>query len=574
MRTSIKFLNRSEGGAVEVSARMHDGEAFTFGRATDQVLQTNDARVPLQHSRIVLSGQKLVLRCKAPAQAVVNGHTTRDAVLSPGDIVQLGPYVVRVLQPSEEGVDLAITVEADRRADAKAAAPVEPMLDLAAVGLRKRPWAWAFFIVTLCFGLALPWAARNAEGGNGLLRAWHLPSDRAWSSGPLHSSHAGLGQKCESCHVRAFEQVTNGACLDCHASNLHQHVPAEHVSAVSLAGRECTSCHVEHDEPGRLINKDQRLCLDCHATPEKSVPVVKDMQKVADFGTSHPQFRVSMLDGDLVAAGKADPVRRVLVDEPALRERSGLKFPHDKHLDAKGIKTPDGKKVMACADCHVPSGDGRGFEPIKMETRCASCHKLEFDPATPDRTVPHGKPAEVVQALIDHYSGRFLGGYSDRHAAADSSRTVVLPSLEATPSARARMLGNARERALAVAKDVFERRMCADCHVVDRVDLEEWRVQPVKLTQAWMPAANFDHAAHGTSLTPCSTCHSAEKSKEAADVLMPGIKVCRDCHAGGDSGGERTGKLASTCTSCHGFHGASRPLWRQPSVQKALRASL
>jgi predicted CXXCH cytochrome family protein len=429
------------------------------------------------------------------------------------------------------------------------------------------------FAATLFLGLLLPWAARNAENGNALLRAAHLPSDRAWSSGPLHSAHAALGQKCESCHVRAFEQVTNGACLDCHAANLHQHVPANHVSAVSLATRECTSCHVEHDEPGDLVNKDQRLCLDCHADPKKSMPTVQGMQQIADFGRSHPQFRVSMLDG--VGAGSAQPaVQRVLLDTPGLRERSGLKFPHDKHLDAKGIKTPDGKKVMGCGDCHVATRDGHGFEPIKMEGQCASCHKLEFDPATPDRTVPHGKPAEVVQALIDHYSGRYLAGYPDRQAAADSSRTISLPSLEASPAARARMLGNARERALVVAKDVFERRMCADCHVVERVDREEWRVQPVKLTQQWMPAANFDHAAHGTSLTPCSTCHAAEKSREAAEILMPGIKVCRDCHAGGDTGGEHAGKLASTCTTCHGFHGATNPLWQQPAARKALRAGL
>jgi hypothetical protein len=55
---------------------------------------------------------------------------------------------------------------------------------------------------------------------------------------------------------------------------------------------------------------------------------------------------------------------------------------------------------------------------------------------------------------------------------------------------------------------------------------------------------------------------------------MPGIKVCRDCHAGGDTGGEHAGKLASTCTTCHGFHGATNPLWQQPAARKALRAGL
>ena len=123
MRTSIKFLNRADGGAVEISSRLHEGEALTFGRATDQVLHTSDPRVPLQHSRIVSSARGAVLRCKAPAQAVVNGRTTRDAVLAVGDIVQLGPYVLRVLEP-EAGVDLSVSVEADQRADARAAAPL------------------------------------------------------------------------------------------------------------------------------------------------------------------------------------------------------------------------------------------------------------------------------------------------------------------------------------------------------------------------------------------------------------------------------------------------------------------
>ena len=571
MRTSIKFLNRADGGAVEISSRLHEGEALTFGRATDQVLHTSDPRVPLQHSRIVSSARGAVLRCKAPAQAVVNGRTTRDAVLAVGDIVQLGPYVLRVLEP-EAGVDLSVSVEADQRADARAAAPLAPVLDLSVAGLRKRRWSWAFFLVTLAFGLILPWVAHNAEGGNQTLRSLHLPSDRIWSSGPLHSAHAGLGQKCESCHVKAFVSVRSETCLDCHASNLHQHVAAGHAQAASLAQAKCTNCHVEHDEPSTLVNRDQRVCLDCHADPKKSLPDSKGLQAVADFGDSHPEFRVSMIDA-AASANDSVSVQRLALDSPGLRERSGLKFTHAKHLDRKGVKTADGQKVMACADCHVANRDGRGFAPITMETSCAGCHKLEFDPATPDRKVPHGKPAEVVQALIDHYSGRYLNDYTDPHAAADSARVVSLPTLGASPAARARLLGNARERALTVAKDVFERRMCVDCHVVERVDADEWRVAAVKLTSTWMPGAEFDHGAHGTSLTPCSTCHAAEKSKEAADVLMPSIKVCRDCHAGGESHGEASGKLASGCTTCHGFHGAAQPLWQQSAARKVLKAS-
>jgi cytochrome c553 len=119
-----------------------------------------------------------------------------------------------------------------------------------------------------------------------------------------------------------------------------------------------------------------------------------------------------------------------------------------------------------------------------------------------------------------------------------------------------------------------------------------WKVTRVKLPDIWMPQAIFDHAAHGTSLTPCSTCHAAETSKTASDVLMPGIETCRDCH-GGERGeaapanaGTRppraplpgaqgtttasTARIPSACIDCHGFHGPEQPLWRSPVVKSAL----
>lgn len=100
-----------------------------------------------------------------------------------------------------------------------------------------------------------------------------------------------------------------------------------------------------------------------------------------------------------------------------------------------------------------------------------------------------------------------------------------------------------------MATDLFERRACVDCHEVRREGTAAeplWKVTPVKLPDIWMPQARFDHAEHGTSLTPCSTCHTAETSKTASDVLMPRIETCRDCH-----GGER-GEAAPV---------VERPLW-------------
>ena len=247
---------------------------------------------------------------------------------------------------------------------------------------------------------------------------------------------------------------------------------------------------------------------------------------------------------------------------------------------------------MKCADCHVPDAGAAGFAPIKMEAHCASCHRLDFDPAEPERAVPHGDPAEALRVIVGHYSARYLGGYVDPKAAAD--KVALPPGIDIAPAERAQLLGPARERALRVATDLFERRACVDCHEVRREGTAAeplWKVTPVKLPDIWMPQARFDHAEHGTSLTPCSTCHTAETSKTASDVLMPRIETCRDCH-GGERGeaapvvgvpvvgapvaaaqgtaAASTARIPSACIDCHGFHGPEQPLWQSPALKGAL----
>jgi hypothetical protein len=159
--------------------------------------------------------------------------------------------------------------------------------------------------------------------------------------------------------------------------------------------------------------------------------------------------------------------------------------------------------------------------------------------------------------------------------------------VDIAPAARAQLLGQARARAVQVAADLFERRACADCHEVRREGTAAepaWKVARVKLPDRWMPHARFDHAAHGTSLTPCSTCHAAESSKTADDVLMPTIATCRDCHGGEDgtaspatattkAADTTTARIPSACIDCHGFHDPEQPLWK-PSALKSVLARL
>ena len=565
MRILIRTLERDNAAAVASSDRVLEADVIGFGRAPDQAIHCKDPRIALQHAKFTRAGDGLMIACTRPAQAEVNGRLQREASLRVGDEVCLGPMLIKVLAPPA-GVDAAISVERDPRESARADdAPMrEFALSLEAVGWRQRPWAWAGVLLTLLLGLAVPWYfVAQGEQAIGALRASALPSDLQWTSGPLHSAHANLETRCESCHLEPFQRVRNEECLDCHAATLHQHLPAVHPAAAEQQLARCTDCHREHDEPSNLVQLDTRICTDCHAQPQAHGAGPQALP-VNDFADAHPDFQVSLLTPPQWT------VARARLGETKIVERSNLKFPHAEHLDPRGIKAPQGEVVMQCADCHAPSGDGEGFTPIAMEQHCSSCHTLGFDPAEPERTLPHGEPELVMQTLLDHYSRRFLSGYADPLAAAGRSAP---PGATASAGARARLLGSARESANRMAIDIFERRVCADCHSVTRSgpsDAPRWSVAPVRLTQSFMPKAHFEHAAHATGDITCATCHAAAKSTTASDVLMPQIAVCRDCH-GGETGTEAgLARIPSPCATCHGFHEPTAPRW-VPLLQTVLR---
>jgi len=565
MRFLIRSLETEKAGGLRTQERAVESDSLSIGRATDQNIQINDPRIDLQHARLSRSGGELQLTCTPPAQVEINGRLQRSAVLKVGDEISLGPSLIKMVE-SPVGYDVTLTIERDiRESVAVDDGPLPKFsMSLAEVGWRKRPWAWAGFSVSLVLGLVLPWVmVGRGDASIEWLRQSVLPSDMQWTSGALHSAHGNLEVACEACHEQPFRRVRNEQCLDCHATTLHQHVPADHPAAADMTADRCTTCHVEHDEPSNLVQLDTRICSDCHAEPQSHGAGPK-AQPVTDFVSQHPDFQISLL------TAPDWKMTRARLGESEIVEKSNLEFTHAAHLNPKGIKAPQGEVVMECTDCHTPTESGTSFKPIEMEQHCGSCHTLGFDPAEPKRTVPHGEPALVMQTLIDHYSRRFLSGYSDTVAAASGAAP---PGASLSASARARVLGSAKQRANQVAADIFERRICADCHTVTRGGTPAeplWSVAPVKLTQTFMPKAQFDHAAHATGEATCETCHAAADSKVASDVLMPQIKVCRDCHGGetGTEGGQA--RIASPCASCHVYHDKQEPLWI-PVMKKVIR---
>jgi len=206
-------------------------------------------------------------------------------------------------------------------------------------------------------------------------------------------------------------------------------------------------------------------------------------------------------------------------------------------------------QALNCANCHRPEPTGARFTPVEMEKDCGTCHSLAFArQGGTIRTLRHGDPAQVVADLRDFYR---LRSAPLPPSLAPLARRVP----GAAPLARERTQfaqGSRLPSADAAIRGVFSHKgACQDCHVIDPPlpGSLTFRVHPVALTTRYFRHGWFDHRPHAAQ--SCSTCHSADRSNSASDVLIPGIATCRNCH-----GGERTSKpVDSTCAMCHDYHG-------------------
>jgi predicted CXXCH cytochrome family protein len=211
--------------------------------------------------------------------------------------------------------------------------------------------------------------------------------------------------------------------------------------------------------------------------------------------------------------------------------------------------------ALECKSCHQPDASQRGFEPIVMAKHCQECHNLQFEPAVTTREVPHGKAAEAMTVIEEFYAGLALKGMRDsfQKAFGVPGEGLLRRVGQATPAEREAALALAERKARQVGQELFEVRVCATCHAVRRTG-PGWEVAPIRANNHWMPHAKFDHRAHAQS--KCADCHDVSKSKSAADVAMPRIEQCRECHAGAKAA---EGKVTSSCLLCHGFHDATHP---------------
>ncbi len=558
----IRTVDLTASGREIIRERLLDQAALTIGRAAENDIHLADLAVEQRHVRLALTwGGTLKAEAVGTLGFALDGRTITAGTIDPaiGGEIALGAarlaiaratdgrIIITIRQPAQTGVK----VDAVRGFELTSALP------------SKRAMAWIFASLILALLLAVPiitHATRTIIPNDPKkITPGQTVLDAAWSTGALSAKHHSLEENCEACHVNAFVSVQEETCVTCH-KGLGDHAAKPRLvrgmpglsagdealwKIAGMFGKEerggCTTCHTEHEGKVRQKPASEAFCADCHDTLDTRLTDTS-LGNAHDFGKEHPQFRPTFY----AAYGAKEPVRVSLDKKPV--EKSGLKFPHDVHMNPRGgaarmaITLADYGKPLECKDCHTLTGDKIGFKPVEMEDSCESCHSL--------------------------VSGRGGGGFTSlRHGDVKKFRediAVLRQGASRRPIATGRQrpgqFGKARRyyaefgrpvnAYISLAAGLQQGGVCTECHLptqtAGRADLV-----PVNLPDRFLDHGFFSHEAHRKE--KCTDCHAADTSKAATDLLIPDLKSCRDCHRGATALKTKT-IVPSSCAMCHAYH--------------------
>lgn len=542
----IQITRNSRGQAID-EAREIAGDSLRMGRGANCIVHLPDPRINLHHATIHYADDGKLYLESANELLNFNGEFRKREALRAGSRILIGPYQF-IVEEKDKDHDLVLSYElVSPLPDDRAELNKRSRTSLTQTGLSKRSIALSLAaLITLAF-LILP--ILHATKPELVSAADKLPIslDESWNPGPISAGHQAFAKDCQQCHSKPFVQVEDTACTTCH-KNIGDHIENKAMQGSLFGKTRCASCHLEHKDSLTIARSNPGLCVDCHSNlkAHKANNPSIALNDIHDFSDDHPGFKLSIKTG----ASFTDIKRVDQNDKAQVIENSGLKFPHDVHLSNKGINSPDGRSVMECSNCHTPDEAGVAFKPIAMQTHCANCHRLEFEPAVTTRQVPHGDVAEVMTTLREFYGSQSVGESAIDVATIDG--LLRRPEQGNAKLERTRASAWANQKANKVATDLFEVRVCNTCHEVKPVSNNTerpWIITPVNINDHWLPKNNFAHNQHAN--TSCSTCHNVLASKTSKDIAIPDIATCRSCHGGAKPA---RNKVTSTCESCHGFH--------------------
>ncbi|MGB0132855.1 hypothetical protein [Dokdonella sp.] len=548
MRWLIRRVLKKGKGSISYEDDTHFGEILSIGRASDQAIFLPDLRAALNHASVTAVGKdKYRVESLIIAGIRVNGEITYSITVGSGAVIELGSTRLTLLEARGE-YDAGVEVSTiDKSEQAAISSKRKKPTSLSQTWIGKRWPSWIGFLLVLIFGLLIPAATHVVPGLNDVLLRSPLPSTSFWNPGEIDAAHQFFATDCTRCHQNAFLMVRDSACTSCHVKTKAHADPAL-FNIPELGDARCGTCHQDHNGKRGMVSTDQRLCADCHSDIKERTKGASQIANISDFGNAHPEFHVNLPGWN--ANGEFTPKSMIWAN--GLKENSGLKFNHEKHLKEDGLNTPNGRKTLTCESCHQTDVAGAAMKPIKFETMCHECHKLGFDTLAPEREVPHANVEAVTYTLDEYYARRGLeGGYTDARAptVVQVRRRPGSPPLSRQEQVEA--LAWARDRARESARTLFTGKACVTCHSISPPAAGEssWRVAPVRVSGIWYVEADFKHSKHETKA--CIDCHEgAPVSQASNDLLIPGIDNCRECHAGAHA----KGKVASTCIACHAYH--------------------
>src|ERR1700693_3170703 len=112
MRVLVISVTRNRKGAPARAERVIEGDMLRLGRGTQCEIHLPDPRVALYHAAIYAQGDGIFIHAPEAALAV-DGGPAREARLTPGVHVALGPYDLTV-EPPPPDCDLALAIELAR----------------------------------------------------------------------------------------------------------------------------------------------------------------------------------------------------------------------------------------------------------------------------------------------------------------------------------------------------------------------------------------------------------------------------------------------------------------------------
>jgi predicted CXXCH cytochrome family protein len=534
IRCLLINISHNQRGQVIRQERRLSYDSLSIGRGSECKIQLPDHRVSLHQATIKHGDDGRLYIASEPSHLIeVDHHQVDIAAIAAGMRITIGPYELTV-DAITGNDDIILSCECIQ-ADTTAAAPTLPT-NLGATGLSMRkPALWFAGIIALFF-IVLPISYTLHPGLKAAAQQYHLTLDTPLNAGSMSSGHRALSVKCDTCHQKPFTPVSDQVCENCHKSVQH-HITDPELQAQVFKKVPCSSCHQDHRGKKGLVRQDNQQCVSCHGKIKISHRDT-ELADIHDFSTDHPPFKLTF------NAGPNSLETRVAQSEKSkLVEHSGLKFSHAEHFDKALTIMADGNiRDISCADCHVPSESGIGFNPMTMPLTCqqSKCHSLQLTPPIEGRVIEHASEKTVMRSLREMFSGMAINDAHKESASIDQlARARQWVASEVARNAKAFFTTEGEGT-------------CLECHEItaDKTNKETpWKVATVNMTAHWLPKAHFPHEKHSTE--KCSSCHDVQKSELSSDVAIPTIEKCRECHVGSK---QAKTLVSSTCNTCHSFH--------------------